>query len=186
MISGCQKHTAGIKDYIRYMNNPKNGLVQEKEIDGMVFKVRYLTPELMALNELKSVNVNAVTWQKTLKQYDGLVYGKITVAAKGGEHILKLLNDQEIDGDGVDEYLNYKAQNDIMMLDGKDTAGCVLYNYSKTYGLARQLDLAVGFNAANTLKGDRVIEFNPELLQRGLLKFRFKQGDIDNIPRLTF
>ena len=185
-VSSCRTKTTGIVGYMKYMTNPKNGLVLEKEIDGMDFKVQWMTPDLMALNELKKTRIDQKEWEKTKKEYEGLLYCQLTIKGMNGQHIHALLSSENMDIESVEAYLNLNAQKDIYLTSGEDTSACVLYSFSKTYGLAKQFDIATGFdNKIGNEKEDYVFEFDASFLERGLVKFRFKREDIVNTPILT-
>ncbi|MFM2305512.1 MAG: hypothetical protein RLZZ367_181 [Bacteroidota bacterium] len=185
LFAGCGRKTAGVAAYVQYLNKPDNGLVQQKEIDGLVFKAQLLTPELMALNEIKKTEIENAEWQRVYPQYKGLMYYKITIADEHGGHIYAALHRDGYDGNDIEAHLNFGGQKDLLVVSNTDTAACVLYSLSKTYGLAKQLDMAAAFENKAKPGNDYVLEFNAGFLNRGMLKFRFKRTDIDNIPALT-
>ncbi len=174
--------------YVKYMNNQNSGLIQEKEVDGLVFKVRYLTPELMALNDLKTITPAESDFNARLKEYAGLDYYNVTVGSKRADgHVLAVLEDEGIDPVKAEDFLNFNMQANIQSVEGADTGKCVLYLLSKTYGLSKEYNIQAGLDVGkHSTINDKTFEMNTDLLNRGLLKFRFKQEDIDRIPSLTF
>lgn len=183
LFSQCNESVLSVKDYVAYMNNPKNGLVIQKEVDGVMFKLSYITPELMALNELKKVNISAKEWDEKLAEYKGMMYANLSISAVTDDHVYTTLGREGLSEDEIDFNYNLNAESDFMLLRNADTVKCVLYSFSKTYGLAKTIDLALGFDATSEdNSGDKVVEYNAEFLNRGLLKFRFKQSDLANIP----
>jgi len=46
--------TVDAETFIRWVNNPENGLIQQKKIDHFTFSIQYQPAELIALRELKS------------------------------------------------------------------------------------------------------------------------------------
>lgn len=186
LTTGCNKKSADVKSYMKYIADIDNGLVNVKEVDGMVVEVRYLTPEAMALNEIKDVNVEELKFRKTLAEYMGGVYFNISIKSKNNEHIYQTLSEDGIESTKLEEYLSYKAQPDFYIVTGIDTAKCTLYSYSQTYALAKQFDIAVGFeNKDSLLSKDKILEFNATRFNRGLLKFVFDKNDINNVPALA-
>lgn len=186
IIAGCRSKTADVKGYLKYCSDMENGLVQQKEIDGLMVEVKYLSPEKMALNEIKSLTIDEARFEKVLNEYKGFTYFNVSVKSKDDGHIYQLLHGEGIDEYGTEAYLNYKAQNDFYLITNGDTAKCVLYNYTQTYGLAKQFDIALGFENRDTInKHDRVLEFDADKFNRGLMKFVIKSTDISNVPTLT-
>jgi hypothetical protein len=164
MLCACSKRTAGVKDYLKYVNSDKSGLVQTKEMDGMFFRLKYMPPEWMALNELKKTSIDIEQWNQTLEEYQGLAYCKMTISCKDDEHIYSFLRGEGMDEQDVEAYFNYNAQHDFFMVSDADTSKCVLYSFSKTYGLASQFDIALAFEPAkDATAGDKVIEFDASL-----------------------
>lgn len=185
LLVGCNKKTATVEGYVRYMNDTDNGLVQQKEIDAMVFEARYKTPELMALSEIKKTEIKPEEWESVLGEYQGLTYCVMTISAADDNHIYQFLRNEGVDEQRVEAYLNFEAQKDFCMVEGEDTAKCVLYTCSKTYGLAKQFSLALAFDDENIPEGrDKVLEFNAGFLGRGLLKFRYGKSDLSRIPKI--
>jgi hypothetical protein len=185
-LASCGKRSAGVQDYLGYVSDPKNGLVQEKEIDGLVFELKYQPPQYMALNELKQVEIQDDVWDSTLQEYAGLEYCKLTVRCKDCEHVYSLLQQEEIDIEGVEAHLNFDGQRDFLLIQAQDTSKCNLYSFSKTYGLGKQLEIALAFEPGKGKSdGDRTVAFDASVFNRGVVKFRFKKDDLENIPTLT-
>lgn len=186
VMSSCRTRTTDPVGYMKYVTNQKNGLLQEKEIDGMNFKVQWMTPEMMALNELKKTEVGKSEWQKIIKEYEGMQYCKLTIEGKNDEHIHAVLASESIDGEEIEAYLNLDAQKSIFLTSGEDTSRCALYSFSKTYGLAKRFEIATGFESnIGKENDDYVFELDASFLERGLVKFRFSKADIRNIPSLN-
>lgn len=186
LITGCTQKKVGTKAYLKYIADDGNGLIKSKEIDGMIVEVKYLTPEAMALNEIQDLSVNKQRFDKVLSEYKGFDYFNIAIRAKKERHIYELLNSEGISEQPIEEYLNYKAQPDLYLVTGSDTAKCTLYSYSQTYALAKQFDIATGFvNIDSSGTNNKVLEFNATMFNRGLMKFVFDRNDINNVPALA-
>jgi hypothetical protein len=186
LIAGCEKSTVSVNEYIEYMHDKEMGLIQTKEMDGLVIKVRYLTPELMALNELKSISVSREVFDSTLNGYQGLKYYSMSMMPSNGGHVYGFLKDEGISAEDIEAHLNFDGQADYKLISGKDTAKCVLYTFAKTYGLAKQFDVVLGFDVKSSPGGeDIMLEMDASFLGRGLLKFRYERDDINGIPSIV-
>ncbi len=185
-LAGCGLKNTDVKGYVKYLNKPENGLIQEKEFGAIKFKVNWMTPELMALNEMKKTSFSQKEWESVLNQYEGLKYCQLSISGVNGTHIYEALAAEDLDGAEIDEFLNFNGQGALFLTSGTDTAKCVLYTVSKTYGLAKQFDIAAGFNfEGKKPKDDFTLELDASFIDKGGLKFRFRKEDIDNIPILT-
>lgn len=185
-LGACRQKNTDTEGYIRYMLNQDNGLIQEKEVDGIVFRAQWMTPEMMALKEKKQLTVNEVAFKKMVEEYGTLKYVSLSITGREDEHIHSVLVKEQIDPDNTEAYMNMDAQSDLQLVYGSDTAQCVLYSFSKTYGLAKQFSIAAAFEVKESKHTkDYTLEWNATVLNRGLLKFKFYNKDIQNIPHLN-
>ena len=187
-MGSCRMKTAKPKEYLHYIQSKSSGLVQEKEIDKIVFEVRYLTPEAMALNELKSLTPEKKEFKKALKEYEGLNYYQMKIRSKDPDgHIFNTLKAQGFSSEDIERHLRFEAQNKISVEEGKDTCSVLLYSFSETYGLSKDLVVALGTENKDTMKiHDKTFDFDADILNRGLLKFKFNRSDLNKIPKLEY
>jgi hypothetical protein len=55
-IAGCSRgHTSDIAGYLKWLNDPGNGLTQARTINGLRLAVKYLPPDYRAYQELQGV-----------------------------------------------------------------------------------------------------------------------------------
>lgn len=187
ILGGCNSNSLSPSGYIMYMKEAKNGLTQEKEIGDMVFEVHYLTSEMMALNELRGKRVTPEKFNELKGEYEGLDYFLFEIKSKDGEFIHNLFKRKGIDPQEVESVFNYDAQNLFRTVVGSDTNACVLYNFSKTYGLSKVMQLSLAFDTKSEKHvEDHLLEFDSDIMGKGLVKFDFKASDINHIPLLTY
>lgn len=185
LLSSCEKKALNAAEYRAYFQDSGNGLVQEKEIDRLVFRSHFLTPQVMAVNEAHALGTGSQSIQVLTDEYSGLTYFNLTVAGGGTEHVHSVLAREGFNIEETEAYLNFDGQKDITLLAGQDTFPCVLYNFSKTYGLAKQLNLSVAFDLPDNHQADDLtIDWNASVFNRGLIKLRFDKNDIVNIPNI--
>ena len=190
-ITSCCTGCNGVKvlmpdDYLKWMNDPSNGMVKQKEINGLMYEVKYLTPEVMALNELRKTNVGKEEFQNIRKQYGNMNYFRLRIYDKGGGHIYNYLRKKRVDPDEVEAYYNYSAQKDWIVISGSiDTAKCTLFTFAKTYGASVEFDFEMGYiNRDSLRKGDMSLEYDDRVLNNGTLKFLFSSKDLQKIPQI--
>jgi hypothetical protein len=184
LFAACSKKKVDVPGYLKYMSNPDNGFIQKKEIDGLLFEVRYVTPEYLALAEIRDERVSQYEFDTLLKAYQGLNYYHIKISDIDGGYVYNVLRNEGIEPLQVEDAMNFGAQQNILEIQGVDTAECVLYQMSKTYGLSKTYDLEVAVNSGK-VNSDVVLEFNTGILNRGLLKFKFDKNTFERIPLLN-
>lgn len=181
MIVGCKgKHSASPADYLKYVGNEKSGLRQVKDIDNIKYEACYLPPEAMTLMELKD-NMTKEKYTKALPEYAGLQYVRFNMKTISDGHIYNSVRHNDGEPEEIEDYLNLKAQQDFYMVAGNDTSKCVLYSFAKTYGLAYDWVLMLGFEKKDTTS-DLYLKYNDNITGSGLLSFRYKRSDISNLP----
>jgi len=171
--------------YLKWMSDSNNGMVKQKEINGLIYEVKYLTPESMALNELRTTDPGKENFEKVEKRYKGMDYFIIRLFDKSGSHIHNYLQKEGRDPDAVEAYLNYSAEKDWQMLSGNDTTKCALFTFSKTYGVSNEFACEMAYAADSARRGnDITVEWNDRALDNGTLKFLFSAKDLDRIPQI--
>ncbi len=177
-------------DYVQWFDDKASGLVVEKELKDFVFKARLMTPEVMALRDLKHENVTVDNFQSTLKKFGGNYYVQVRISDKeGNKHALdKGVTSQNEFYQRV-AYFNFLAEPDFKLLAGTDTLHCKLLHFENTYGLVPFNDIQMAFPAdAGGLHSNRdfTLIWDDKVLGVGTVKFRFDKEDIQLIPELKF
>ena len=185
-ITGCGgRKVLSPSEYLKWMNSDKNGMVVKKEINGLVYEVRSLSPEWMALNELKQTNPERSVFDNTRSQYGNMSYFKLRIYDVKGSHVHNHLKKDGLNPDAVEAYLNYSAQKDIRLITGEDTIPCALFAFSKTYGASNEFNIEMAFSNNDSIKEqDRRLEWDDNATGNGLLKFLFASKDLKQIPQL--
>lgn len=185
LASGCNgRGSTDPQGYIKYIHNSKNGMIQEKNMENIKFGALYLTPEAMTLMELKG-NASKDTFTKLLPGYQGLQYVRFNVQPVGDGHIYNSIRQNENDPSDVESYLNLDAQKDFFMVSGNDTSRCVLYSFSKTYGLSVNWEIMLGFEKKDSTD-DIYLKYDDKISGSGLLSFCYKRKDVLALPLINF
>lgn len=177
---------ANTTDYLAYIRDDKNGLIRKKEIGDMEYEIRYLTPEAMALAELKDISAPVFMLDSTIKTYGQLAYFRVNIGSKQG-HLFNTLKAAAINPDEAESYLNFDAEKDFQLSAGTDTSSCVLYSFSRSYGLSNAWQLMLAFDVSErNRKQDLVLTYEDHITGSGILNFRFSGADINNVPKLIY
>ncbi len=171
--------------YLRWMNTESNGLVNKKEVDGLIYEMEYVSPEWMTLNELKTTQPVKADYERARKRYGQMEYVLFKIYDKPGTGVRSLLEKRGIDPDQVEYYFNYQAAHDFRMIAGKDTFPSALYAFSKTYGVSKEFAFEMAFAVPDSDRtNDNRVEWSDGAMGNGLMKFGFSSSDIKNIPGL--
>ena len=104
-------------------------------------------------------------------------------ALSAGENLLSSELDSENEYfERLDYFVTY-AQQDIRLIQGKDSLSPALYHFERNYGLAPYNTLLLGFELGEQ-GAHRDLIIDDKVLGIGRVKFFFDDSDISNSPKL--
>ncbi len=172
------------KAYVNWLEDPAHGLRIEKKIGDLEFQFQYKTPEYIVAQEERKDNLSS-TFVEERKEELGtaLDYYNFRIApASGAKNILMNSARDEQEYFEMIDYFSYAAQEDFYLLNGSDTAQCILYQFVRNYELAPHLEFSLAFE--NKGPGDQTIIFEDHVLRTGTVKAKIEQQKINRIPKL--
>ena len=179
-VSCTKKKVSGL-DYIRYIENEDNGLKVSRNIDGIKYSVMYKPVDFVLLKENRNDNLKEKREDLIGMQYYTLSYSLIT----NDKDILKAkLNSKDEYFERVN-YFSFGLQNDVFLVDGKDTLKCKLFNYVRSYGLSPRADFIMAFETKTkkTIEDKRIV-IEDKIYGGGIINLKIAKKDIENIPEL--
>ena len=181
--TGCQKNNVNDKEYLTYVSGEKNGLKKRKQVKDIIFEVQYKTPEYVLLKE--GLNKGTLEWEERYEKTKQNYFFDIRLSVKNSNYGILKYNIQDYDDYNQRlYYFAFKVNEDIMMIDGRDSIPCSFHHFERTYDLAGHNTILVGFSPKAKQKGDKTLIINSPFLFSGPVKFNIKQSDIDRIPNL--
>ena len=163
--------------YIKWMENPKNGLNKSRSLGSVQYTVQYKTPEYSMLknNTLEEVNTDG---------HSGIHYFGLTLDPVDQKSQLLHVNlASEQDYFARMQYFNFNFKNDIYLnINGKQLP-CEYYLFESTGKITPGLTFTLGFDAQKE-KGDLQVVINDRVFGTGGINFLFKEKTLNNIPKL--
>lgn len=178
----CSKKKVNATDYIAYMEQEKNGLKVSKTIGDICYTIQYKTPDYILLKE--NTNGGSTLAKKDLQemQYYTLQYS-LTDKTKD---ILKAHLQNGGDYLERSNYFSFGLQEDIYLVDGKDTLPCKLFNYVNSYGLSPKADFVLAFDGKQKKEvEDKLLVIEDNVYGGGIIKLKIEKENIQHIPELT-
>lgn len=178
----CSKKELHSSDYIKFVEDESNGLRVSKNIGGVDYMVQYKPIEYILLKE----NNNNVDIKKRKEDLEGMQYYTLSYSlVKNNKDILKFnLTSQDEYYERVN-YFSFGLQNDIYLVEGKDTLDCKLFNYVRSYGLSPKADFVLAFSKNTQAQiNDKLIVIEDKIFGGGIIKLKIAKEDIKNIPEL--
>lgn len=177
----CTKQKIQTADYLNYIENKSNGLKVSKNIGEIDYTVQYKPLEYILLKENKNEDQ-----QKRKEDLQGMQYYTLSYSlVNSRKDILKAgLNAKEDYYERVN-YFSFGLQNDIYLVDGRDTMDCKLFNYVRSYGLSPKADFIMAFETnKDQTPHDKLIVIEDKIYGGGIIKLKIEKDDINNVPEL--
>jgi hypothetical protein len=166
-------------DYVEWMENTENGLVQDKIIGSYHFSVQYKPLEYITAKRMGD-NSSKSTVQKDEEGMSDLQYYTLRIG-KSNEDPLQGLDPGT--RDKLIDYFSFRMQSDIKLIEDVDTLDCVLFHFERNFGLTPYCTFVMGF--VNTGKvTDKTFIYNDSELGTGTVKLHFKAKSFKAIPKL--
>ncbi|PCI97037.1 MAG: hypothetical protein COB15_08720 [Flavobacteriales bacterium] len=185
------------EDYVHYVTNEDNGLLNTKEINDIEFHLQYEPINYKVLKKVKNRLITPKQYREDVERFKGGQYFifKIALKDKQGDLLKYEAKNQEEYADRV-QYFSSRMQNDFYLLDGKDSLKCNLFHFERTYGVSPFSTFVLGFDSNNELKevgntvkeivkDDKVLVYDDKAFGVGPIKYKIRAKDINNIPELT-
>ena len=175
--------------YVDFITNPDNGLTVTKEIGNFLFSVIYKPLDFVAMINLEKDSVKYMNVNKERSEIAGMQYFTLKLEARDfNDELLKFnLNSDRQYEDRVN-YFAFRMQQDIQLIEGKDTLNCELFHFERNYGAAPYASFILGFeNTGDTNRiYDKTISLNEKVFGTGKVNITISKESIANIPQLTF
>ena len=177
------------------LEKAKENLSSEKKIDKFTFSAIYKPWDYIIAIENKGIISKAELEKKREEIFDLQYY---TFKIKYNDDNVELLmaglssKDQYY---GRIQYFSFEMQNDIKLIDGKDTLDCALFHFERTYGLASEATFSLGFPLTKEEEAEK--RDNPEIMNKaktliyddkalgiGRVYVTIEERKLNNIPEI--
>ncbi len=178
-----------VDDYVRWVNDPENGFVQEVVIENFKLTCKIQPAAYLALKELRMQGIpftsNAL--DSTVRQYGQYIYAILQIGLeKGNEDFLKykIRNDQDY-FDRL-KYFTNDVSHDLFIRDNQDTGVCLINHFERSYSVSSYNSMILSFDTLSETDHDKVIVFNDQILGIGKVQFRFPNKIFRFNPTIDF
>jgi hypothetical protein len=172
-------------DYIKYIENPKNGLNITKSEGLNDYQLQFKTAEYMIAKSEEKVELEKSFVQKEKKEFGNVSYFTLKIKTNSGEQdILKEGVSSAEEFGGRVAYFSFFMQQDLFLVRDKDTTPCSIFHFERTYGIAPYCTVLFGFeNKDNKNEGCQIL-YSDRLFSKKILSFNLLEESLKKIPRL--
>jgi hypothetical protein len=184
---GCGgKKTLSPEQYIEWMNDKNNGLINVQEIGGYKFQLQYQPAEYLAVCEMISEgnDMTRANFDSVYAQYKGMQYCllKIGSATKGEDFLKQSISTEQEYFDRIQYFTSY-VQHDMFLLEPNDTQTCSMHHFERSYSLNSFNTILLAFpNKGNP--GQKELLFNDQVLGIGKIRFTIPEKSLSRIPSI--
>jgi hypothetical protein len=175
-------------EFVKWIENPSNGLIVEKEKEDLIFKLQYKPIEYVVAVQERKRQLSKKVFEKAKSQMEGLQY--FTFRISPADVNKPLLDKSRLTSEDYDRRINYfsfEMQHDLVLFDGQDSLRCLLFHYERAYNLNAENTFLLGFDLPNNQipTGSKKLIFHDPILGTGQIELNIDQEDLARIPKLN-
>lgn len=181
---GCGTRALSPEEYMGWVQEEKNGLVQTKQSGDYQFTLFYKPYDYVIASELDNISMLDNDKYRTLQEeIKGMEYFTFKISFKGQKSILDAAGNIE-QRDELNNYFDYKIQNDFKMIINGDTVGCQLSHFEKSRGIVPYSTFVLGFSKQREPDESISFIYDDQLFGTGPIVFDFNNNIISTLPEL--
>ena len=185
-FENCKKDELSPVEYAAWVENESNGLKVKKNISDYEFTLLYKPLDYVVVREMKSEELKKKLLDERKKELEGMQYYTLKIKSNTSNDLMKTGISSEDEYYQRLEYFMSPAQDDISLIDGRDTLPCLLYHFERNYGLAPFNNIVLGFAKTEDKKEqkDKTLIYDDQVLGTGKIQITIKGNDIEQLPLL--
>jgi hypothetical protein len=189
IFQACNKKSLPPHQYIKWIDNEKNGLKKIKKVKDFTFIALYKPYEYIALKEsVGNPRITSSDIKRVINEIEGFYYFNFQIesADKHTPMLKNKINKENEYYARLNYFITY-AQKNFQLIEGSDTIKCALYHFEQTYNLTPFNRIVLGFKKGEGTKGvqELTLIYNDEILNTGIIKFNYLIKDLKKIPNLN-
>lgn len=181
--------------YLKYLADKENGLVKEKTVAGITYRLKHLPSEYILYSSISDINQKSKHQKDSLRRVNA---NSVTFLLNVGLENTTLKTDiTRLDVSSYSEFANriekmaFKAQEWIKLKVKDKEFSPSIVRLETLNSVETSRNFLVVFNAEkNTpyeiLKNDICFIYEDELFDTGVNKFLFNKSDFENFPLFVF
>lgn len=183
----CSKpSTLNAKEYAAWIENSDNGACITKKINDFEFAVLYKPVDYIIAMESKNKNISKDSILKRKRDLKGYQYYTFRIRSFKDNEFFRTGMASENEYYERLEYFVSNAQNDITLVEGKDTIPCAVYHFERNYGISPYNSIVLSFEERDSLNtADKVFIYEDKVLGLGKIAIKLKASELSELPKLN-
>ncbi|MCF6361702.1 MAG: hypothetical protein L3J29_13200 [Cyclobacteriaceae bacterium] len=194
LLTSCSNGISSPNELMHWVNNPDQGLIKTKLINGFKLTVKYLPPQYLAWQDIKGEQYAKNTYDSILNGYTKFRTFLLTIAPDE-EHsqadimFYDVIN--KVDYKKRVQDLNFNIASYISLHTKSGELFPVLHTLENTYELAKHKSIYLVFadneNIKDLLTSEKLdFKFSDTLFDTGISHFVFHKADFDTVAKMKF
>jgi hypothetical protein len=180
LLSSCSDGLSP-QEYAAWVEDPAHGLVITKDEKNYQFTLNYKPIEYIVALQLRKSEISTTLLKEETEKMKDMQYYTLRMSTKDGHPVF---SDGGLNFPEKEIYLLSGIQQDICLLEGKDTIHCKLFHFEGANGLLPYDNCVMGFDKTAELKKDKTLLYKADKLGMDWVRITIKADDINRIPKL--
>ncbi|MBA4241928.1 MAG: hypothetical protein C0448_14475 [Sphingobacteriaceae bacterium] len=182
----CEKTKLSPNDYVNWVEDNDNGLNVSKDFKGISFHVLYKPVNYIVAKEFLNGGVKKNETGKRITELGNMQYVTLRINVSNSNEVLGAnLKSQNEYYERLEYYMN-NIQDDLMLIEDKDTLPCLLSHFERNYGLAPYNDIVLAFGESINKSADKLIVFNDRVFGTGPVMLKINNKNLKNAPSVSW
>lgn len=174
-------------EYIRFVENEKNGLLLKEKTGNYLFCLQYKPVPYMILTDNENIPMDPDKFLLEEKEYNQLQYFTLRIARNNDAEKSDVFAYNASSSEQYDSLLHYfetDMKNDIRLIAGDHSyiATSILYERENDRGEFN--NFLISFPAIVRSEVNRTFVFNDRLLDSGIIRFTLEAKALSRVPEL--
>lgn len=185
-VTDHTKESLSTKDFIAWCADKNNHLSKMKEISEMRYHLSYMPAESMAFLELRTEEYDEQKFRTACNHYSDMTYFNFRIECPEAKiELLKYNMSSPQQYEWRVKYISFDMQNDIVLVQGRDTLLPGLYQFERIFEVAPYATVMLAFDNKQFKKDKEFsIVFTDKLFEKGIIKFLYKDQQLINVPNI--
>lgn len=191
ILSSCgMPDTLEYSEYIKWANENEE-LVKEYTVEPFIYSARYIPYEFNIAKQIEKGNLSKHETDSLTKEYSSFTSFIFKVSCTDSATTPLRYNVTSNEEFSLKlQYCSFNIINDFRLVVGKDTLQCIDATLVQEYTLRPYSIIVLNFESGlidfKESEKDMTLIYNDYLWGSGILKFKYKNKDLKNIPLLKY
>lgn len=173
LLAACNKNMS-YDEYVSYVNNPKNGLIQEKTVNGTTIKLTYKPTQMMVQQELERIDSLTNEIKESIQgKYADKHYLTLSFSQNSKEILSSNSNRQQF-SQLVNQFAFNMGNQVLLTTETRDTLQLLDFHYPRLYGMAPSTNIIFVFEREKEPSKELLLTVSEFGLRTGNIRFKLK------------